>query len=152
MRLSVFIVYLAVLVGCSSEQASVLESAENTSSSSSVEAVSTSSSYVPYTERGVDASKGAILFFAKTGDPFSDKNHLILTSLYASENVSVPTYRVDFASFTGARLQYAVIVPDTFVLLDASKTRIATFLHPSKEEISIIVRGRLPLPSSSSSL
>lgn len=103
--------------------------------------------YSPYTVRNLDSRHGAILFFARSSDPYSVDHDHLLQSLYESGAVSVSTYRVDFASATGARLQYGVIIEDTFILLDASGQRVGAFTHPSPDEIRILVQGRVPVPS-----
>lgn len=103
--------------------------------------------YIPYSPRELDSRRGAILFFAGTGDRFSVANDHLLQSLYESGSVSVSTYRVDFGSATGARLKYGVIVEDTFILLDASGERVGAYTHPSPDEVRILVQGRVPVPS-----
>ena len=103
--------------------------------------------YIPYSARELDSRRGAILFFAGTGDRFSVANDHLLQSLYESGSVSVSTYRVDFGSATGARLTYGVVVEDTFILLDASGERVGAYTHPSPDEVRILVQGRVPVPS-----
>ena len=110
-------------------------------------ALDTKPAYLPYTSRALDSRRGAILFFAKESDRYSQKSDVLLQSLYESGSVSVSTYRVDFASATGARLQYGVIVSDTFILLDASGQRVGAYTHPSPEEVRVLVQGRVPAPS-----
>ncbi len=105
--------------------------------------------YVPYHPRQIDSRQGAILFFAKETDPYSIEHDQLLRTLYESGAVSVSTYRVDFASATGARLTYGVITEDTFILLDASGERVGAYTHPSSEEIRILVRGRVPVSPAS---
>ncbi len=110
-------------------------------------AVHTKPRYIPYAPRELDSRRGAILFFASSGDRFSVNNDHLLQSLYESGSVSVSTYRVDFGSATGARLKYGVIVEDTFILLDASGERVGAYTHPSPDEVRILVQGRVPVPS-----
>jgi len=104
--------------------------------------------YTEYSPRSLNFSHGAILFFATTDDPFSVSHDQLLQRLYASGSVSVPTYRVDFGSATGARLRYGVVIEDTFILLDASGERVGAYTHPSPEDIAILVQGRIPVPPS----
>lgn len=104
--------------------------------------------YTDYSPRSLDSRNGAILFFAKTDDPFSVSHDQLLQSLYSSGSVAVPTYRIDFGSATGARLRYGVVIEDTFILLDASGERIGAYTHPSPEDIAILVQGRIPVSPS----
>lgn len=100
--------------------------------------------YAEYSSRGVDTRHGAILFFAKQSDPFSAASDAALRSLYDAKTALVSTYRVDFPTSTGARLRYGVIVEDTFVLLDATGERVNAFVHPTADDLKILVRGNIP--------
>lgn len=100
--------------------------------------------YAEYSQRAVKNTKGSILFFSKPSDPFSVRSDTVLQGMYAAGEATVPTYRVDFASGTGARLTYGVVVEDTFVLLDGAGKRVMSFIHPTAEEIKILVRGNIP--------
>lgn len=147
MRVSIVLLSL-VLVACGGSGVTVADAPASGSGAVATQQKQREK-YLPYTERGVNLRGGGILFFAKDGDPFSAAHDKILQALYESGSVSVTTYRVDYGSSTGARLRYGVVVEDTFVLLGPSGERVASLVHPSEEDISILVRGRLPLSPSS---
>ncbi len=117
-----------------------------TESGSTVQVSDKAVVYTEYSQRAVKNTKGSILFFSKPTDPFSVGSDTVLQGIYAAGEATVPTYRVDFASGTGARLTYSVIVEDTFVLLDGSGKRLMSFVHPTAEEIKMLVRGNIPVP------
>ncbi len=95
----------------------------------------TSPVYQDYSAR-VPANGGPmVLFFALSSDPFSMKHDALLGSLSASGKLKLPVYRVDFGLATGALVTYAVFVPDTFVVLDASGQRTTSLIHPSSDEL-----------------
>lgn len=122
----------------------MVPASETKSSEAAGEVPSTAPVYAEYTQRGIDIRHGAILFFAKPGDVFSEANDKLLRSLYDAGDVTVSTYRLDFSSATGSRLRYGVIVEDTFVLLDATGERVNAFIHPTPDEVRILVRGKVP--------
>ncbi len=102
--------------------------------------------YADFAPRIVGRGKPAVLFFHKPSDPFSVRNDTLLKKLYSTGGIVVSTYKIDFSSSTGARLTYGVVVEDTFVLLDTKGERVGSFLHPTPEEIHIILRGKVPVP------
>lgn len=113
-----------------------------------VAALSVPSSSVQYTSYDDDAvarGESALLFFA-SDDPFSDASEAFLHKAYESGAAKVSAYRLEFGSSTGARLTHGVLVPNTFVLLDASGQRVTAVIHPSQEELSILLRGNIPVP------
>lgn len=147
MKRLLLVLSAALLAGCGSGTDAVRNTSAPLAASGAVRSVpKITYSYLEYSDRGVDTKRGAILFFAKDGDPFSVRSDHALHTLYESGSVSVNTYRVDFPSSTGARLKYGVIVENTFVLLDASGQRVAAFIHPTEDDIAVLVRGRLPSP------
>ncbi len=101
--------------------------------------------YTDYSGSLVGRGKSSVLFFFKASDPFSVRNDATIRSVYGSGAAVVTTYRLDFLTSTGARLQYGVLLEDTLVLLDTAGQRVASFIHPSEEEIRIILRGNLPV-------
>ncbi len=101
--------------------------------------------YTEYSDRLVGHGKSSVLFFFKASDPFSVRNDAIIKNVYATGAAVVTTYRVDFPTATGARLKYGVLVEDTLVLLDAAGEPVASFIHPSRDEIHIILRGNIPV-------
>jgi hypothetical protein len=103
--------------------------------------------YSDYAERTIGRGKSVVLFFFKPSDPFSEKNDGIIKAVYGTGAAVVSTYRLNYPTATGARLKYGVIVEDTFVLLDASGQRVANFIHPTEDEIRIILRGNIPVPA-----
>ena len=100
--------------------------------------------YAPYTP-GVLARGGAALLFFASEDPFSAASDAFLRSVYPSSGATIPTYRVAFSTSTGARLTYGVLIPNTFVLIDGGGQRTAAVIHPSEEELRILLRGHVPL-------
>ncbi len=102
--------------------------------------------YAQYSDRLIGRGKSSVLFFFKASDPFSLRSERAIQSMYGSGSAVVSTYRLEYPTATGARIKYGVLVEDTLVLLDASGQRVASFVHPSAEEIRIILRGNIPAP------
>ena len=100
--------------------------------------------YVPYLSRSSVKGKRAVLFFLGIDDPFSEEHHVLIQSLVASSELKVPTFRIDFATATGARIEYAVVVPDTFVLVDASGARVQSLIHPTTDELKKFLTSSHP--------
>lgn len=103
--------------------------------------------YTEYSDRVIGRGKSSVLFFFRPTDPFSVRNDAIIRAVYGTGAAVVSTYRVDYPTSTGARLKYGVLIEDTFVLLDAQGQRVASFIHPTDEEIRIILRGNIPVPA-----
>lgn len=103
--------------------------------------------YTDYSDRSIGRGKSSVLFFFRATDPFSVRNDAIIRSVYGTGAAVVSTYRVDYPTSTGARIKYGVLIEDTFVLLDAQGQRVASFIHPTEEEIRIILRGNIPVPA-----
>ncbi len=103
--------------------------------------------YTDYSDRSIGRGKSSVLFFFRATDPFSVRNDAIIRSVYGTGAAVVSTYRVDYPTSTGARLKYGVLIEDTFVLLDAQGQRVASFIHPTDDEIRIILRGNIPVPA-----
>lgn len=101
--------------------------------------------YREYSDKLIGRGKSSVLFFFKADDPFSIRSDAAIRNVYGTGGAVVTTYRLDFPSSTGARLKYGVLVEDTFVLLDAQGERVASFIHPTDEEIRIILRGNIPV-------
>jgi hypothetical protein len=147
MRHAFFLLCLLALCSCSTPKESVVDTLQESTSDTSHATVSSSPVYAPY-EEDIDIGTGALLFFAKDGDSFAAKHDTLLQSLYASGSGVVSTYRIDFASATGARLRYGVVVSDTFVLLNASGVPIGRFINPTEEKIVALISGRVSSPAS----
>lgn len=103
--------------------------------------------YTEYSDRIIGRGKSSVLFFFRPTDPFSVRNDAVIRAVYGTGAAVVSTYRVDYPTSTGARLKYGVLIEDTFVLLDAQGQRVASFIHPTDEEIRIILRGNIPVPT-----
>lgn len=101
--------------------------------------------YREYAEKLVGRGKSSVLFFAKEGDPFSVRSDAAIRAVYGTGAAVVTTYRLDYPTSTGARIKYGVVVEDTFVLLDAQGQRVTSLIHPTVEEIRIILRGNIPV-------
>lgn len=104
--------------------------------------------YKDYDPRLVMSGSASVLFFADKNDPFSTKHDALIRTLSLSGSLKLPVYRIEFATSTGARITYGVIVPDTFVVLDAKKARTSSLIHPADAELSAVL---LQQSSSSSS-
>lgn len=101
--------------------------------------------YLPYTTNAVGKGKSALLFFAGS-DVFSEASDAFLKRVYASGGIRVSTHRLEFASATGSRITHGVLVQNTFVLLDPNGNRVTAVVHPSEEELRILLRGNIPVP------
>lgn len=101
--------------------------------------------YREYSDKLVGRGKSSVLFFAKEGDPFSIRSDAAIRAIYGTGAAVVTTYRLDYPTSTGARIKYGVVVEDTFVLLDAQGQRVTSLIHPTVEEIRIILRGNIPV-------
>ncbi len=94
--------------------------------------------YQPYTSSVLLKGKSTLLFFAQTDDPFSLSHEEMILSLAIAKKLTTPVFRVDFAN-TSMKLEYGVIVPDTFVLLDAMGERLESIIHPSSVELRTLL-------------
>lgn len=103
--------------------------------------------YTDYSDRLIGRGQSSVLFFFKPSDPFSVRSEAVIQSVYGTGAAVVTTYRLHYPTATGARLKYGVLVEDTFVLLDAQGQRVSNFIHPTPDEIRIILRGNIPVPS-----
>jgi len=136
---------LILLAGCGQPQSTAVSpqvpaSESGAVSSSAVTAPPERPVYTLYDSRFVGKGHGSLLFFAQNSDPFSAQSDLNLRKLYASGSAVVSTYRLDFGSETGARFNYGVIVPDTFVLLGPSGERKTSMIHPQEEELKALLK------------
>lgn len=138
-----FVIALSIigclLVGCSG--------AEPTTVASPTVAIPTPTevpSYVSYRDHRPRKNEQAVLFFAKSGDPFSEKTDEVLRELYGSGGMLLSTYRVDTMTDTGALLTYIVFFEDTVVLLGKNGERVGSLLHPTRDALKVMLtRGRL---------
>jgi hypothetical protein len=150
MRFVILLLCFVILSSCGTPSEPLLDTAQELGTENTLRVDGLAPVYAPYSD-DIDLQQGAILFFAKDGDPFSLKHDAHLQALYAAGSGSVSTYRVDFSTATGARIRYGVIVEDTFVVLDRSGDRIASYLHPTGDDIAALIRGRVPSSVDSSS-
>lgn len=101
-------------------------------------------SYVQYRDHRPRKNEQAVLFFAKSDDPFSQKTEEVIRELYGSGGMLLSTYRVDTMVDTGALLTYIVFFEDTVVLLGKNGERVGSLLHPTKDALKgMLTRGRL---------
>lgn len=101
-------------------------------------------SYVSYHDHRPRPNEQAVLFFAKSDDPFSQKTDEVLRELYGSGGMLLSTYRVDTMADTGALLTYIVFFEDTVVLLGKNGERVGSLLHPTRDALKLMLtRGRL---------
>lgn len=80
-----------------------------------------------------------MLFFAADNDPFSLAHETVLRDLDVTRQLQIVTYRVDVDAYPGLKLRYGVIVPDTFVLLDASAERVQSWIHPNENDLRALL-------------
>ncbi len=95
--------------------------------------------YTAYESKELMRGRSAVLFFARFSDPFSDAHDLLIRSLVADGQLAHPVYRIDFATATGAKIEYGVVVPDTFVVIDAAGMRSKPLIHPTDEELRAVL-------------
>ncbi len=79
------------------------------------------------------------LFFHQVADPFSQRSDRSLRQWYASGSVNISTLRLDAGVASGMTLKYSVLLPDTFVFLNASGSKISSILHPTPEELRALL-------------
>lgn len=94
--------------------------------------------YQPYTSGVALRGQSALLFFMQADDPFSLSHEEMILSLAISKKLKTPVFRVDFEN-TSMKLEYGVIVPDTFVLLDAMGERQESIIHPGTAELRALL-------------
>lgn len=88
-----------------------------------------------------DIAIESILFFAKTDDVFTKEYETLLKRLSLSGTLVVSVYRLEFRSSTGARLQYAAVTENTFVVLGKNRERLKSLVHPTLRELLFLVTG-----------
>ncbi len=106
--------------------------------SSSAPVVENNTLYQPYRPGISFTGQSTLLFFSQSNDPFSLEHEDVLHSFAASGKLRIRTYRIDFNN-TSMKLQYGVVVPDTFILLDATGQRIQSIIHPSEAELRLLL-------------
>lgn len=94
--------------------------------------------YQPYEPDITFGEQGSILFFAQADDPFSLAHEEIILSYAVKKELRLPFFRVDFLS-KQMTLAYGVIVPDTFIVLDAAGQRLRSIIHPSTVELRTLL-------------
>ncbi len=100
--------------------------------------------YASYEPRVLRLRKPIVLFFAKASDLFSLQHDMQIQSLAAAHTLRLSVYLVDFDTGTGARLAFGVVVPDTFVLLDAQGQRTSLLIHPTPHELHALLSTPSP--------
>ncbi len=111
------------------------------SSASAPSAAPTPKNDTLYREYEPDISLGAqgsILFFAQADDPFSLAHEEIILAYAVKKELRLPVFRVDFLN-KQMKLTYGVIVPDTFIVLDAVGQRVQSIIHPSTAELRALL-------------
>ncbi len=94
--------------------------------------------YRPYQPDIALGEQGSILFFAQADDPFSLEHEEIILSYAVKKELRLPVFRVDFLN-KQMKLSYGVIVPDTFIVLDATGQRLRSIIHPSTAELRTLL-------------
>lgn len=95
--------------------------------------------YRSYSSDVVLEGRNMLLFFVQTGDPFTEEHDGILSDAAKTRQLQVLTYRIDFGENSTLRFRYGVIVPDTFVLIDAKGNKLQSILHPSESELRALL-------------
>ncbi len=97
--------------------------------------------YRPHEPNIVFGEHGSILFFAQTDDPFSLAHEEIILAYAVKKELRLPVFRVDFLN-KQMKLAYGVIVPDTFIIVDAMGQRLRSIIHPSTTELrTLLISG-----------
>lgn len=99
-------------------------------------------SYILFDEGLIGRGEPIALFFADPSDAFSQRTDSAIRTLYASGSAIVSTMRVAFATATGARFTYGVLVPDSLVFLRGDGERIENLVHPEPGDVQRILATR----------
>lgn len=91
--------------------------------------------YRDFADGDLATGRPVALFFHQNADPFSQRSDRLLRQWYGSGAVDVSTLRVDVGTASGMTLAFSVLLPDTFVLLNASGSKVASVLHPTAQEL-----------------
>ncbi|MEQ1849263.1 MAG: hypothetical protein ABL890_01595 [Candidatus Peribacteraceae bacterium] len=83
-----------------------------------------------------------VLFFSGK-DPFSDDIQQALLQIYGSGGVTASTFRINFATGTGSRLQYRVLLPGSVVVITHSGAT-TPLVHPSSDDLRRILLPPIP--------
>lgn len=100
--------------------------------------------YRDFIEGDPEPGVPVILFFHQNADPFSQRSDRYLRQWYGSGAASISTLRLDAGAASGMTLAYSVLLPDTFVLLNASGSKAASILHPTMEELRSLISPLTP--------
>ncbi|MSR67276.1 hypothetical protein EXS65_00395 [Candidatus Peribacteria bacterium] len=95
--------------------------------------------YRPYAADTDLRGESTVLFFADDEDPFSVIHETMLRDAALESRLHLLVYKVDFESAGKLKLQYGVVLPDTFVLLNKNAERIQSILHPSDAEFHALL-------------
>ncbi len=90
-------------------------------------------------EEGEGTEGTMLLFFGKSGDPFTKRTDKILRSLYGSGSVTMHTRYIDYDQSMSVRLQNEVITYDTLVLRVKGEI-LKSIVHPSQAELQSLLR------------
>lgn len=95
--------------------------------------------YRDFTPEDLGNGKTIVLFFQQSGDVFSQRSDRLLKQLYGSGAATVSTLRLDAGTASGMKLQFTVLLPDTFVLVNGSGAKVSATLHPNADELRNLV-------------
>ena len=84
-----------------------------------------------------------VLFFHAAWCPVCKTANDELVDWYESEQIPLPTYRVDYDTETELRQKYGVTVQHTFVLVDGSGDEMTTLTSPSSAELKRLLYGNM---------
>jgi len=140
-------IFLVTLSACGKSVSSVPRIPERGLDAGAIIVGPTAEGHV-YATYGIGADRfppPRLLFFAGN-DIFSRDIDATLRSIYGSGGVVASTFRLEFGSATGARLQYGVLVPSSLVVITASGAE-KPILYPTEEHLHILLYPFLPLDS-----
>lgn len=129
---------VATTAAVSSSVSSVI--AAQASSASARSASQSRATLSSYRDGVLGSGQPALLFFSRADDVFSAQTLERLRLLYDAHAQRVSVYKVDFASATDLQRRYLVVAEDTVVLVDGAGGRLMSILHPSQEELQMMLR------------
>ena len=87
----------------------------------------------------VSTETDVVLFFGKSGDPFTKRTDQMLRALYGSGSVAKQTRYIDYDKSMSLRLQNEVITYDTLVLRVKGEI-LKSIVHPSQSELQLLLK------------
>lgn len=104
--------------------------------SSSAAADTTYQDYSPY--RSLSGSVYG-LFFYSSWSPFAVRTDAHLRSLSEGHPLEYPVFKVDFEQFADLAKRFGVTREDAIIVIGSDGEKIRTILHPSKDELKLLL-------------